>query len=61
LNENEMDFRTAMRSGADDEALVDLFRRAVAFKPEEHPFHEALEQGATEAPLGGRGMHRIGG
>lgn len=61
LNENEMDFRALLRSGAADEAVAALFRRAVREKPEEHPFHQAMEQGAASGPTLGRGMHRIGG
>lgn len=61
LNENEMDFRSLLRSGAGDAAVAALFRRAVREKPEEHPFHEAVEQGVAATPSLGRGMHRIGG
>lgn len=61
LNENEIDFRIAMRSGADDRALADLFRSAIALKPEEHPFHASIEAGEAVGPTAGRGMYRIGG
>jgi cyclic pyranopterin phosphate synthase len=61
LNENEMDFRAAIRSGASDEDLAALFRRAIDVKPEEHPFHESMARGEAVGPEAGRGMHRIGG
>ena len=61
LNEHEVDFRSAIRSGADDRELAGLFRRAIAQKPEEHPYHRALAEGVAVAPVDGRGMHRIGG
>jgi len=56
-----MDFRTLLRSGGSDEAVADLFRRALAVKPEEHPFHEAIEAGTATGSDDGRGMYRIGG
>lgn len=61
LNENEMDFRAAIRSGATDDDLARIFRKAIRLKPEEHPFHESMEQGEAAVPDLGRGMHRIGG
>jgi cyclic pyranopterin phosphate synthase len=61
LDENEMDFRAALRGGATDRELADLFRRAVAVKPREHAFHRMLEEGAVAGPVAGRHMHRIGG
>jgi cyclic pyranopterin phosphate synthase len=61
LNENEIDFRDVLRSGASDADLAALFRRAVAQKPEEHPFHEEIERGVAVGPVEGRGMYRIGG
>ncbi len=61
LNENEVDFRAAMRAGAKDGEILDLFRRAIALKPEEHPYHQALAEGTAVGPVEGRGMHRIGG
>jgi cyclic pyranopterin phosphate synthase len=61
LNENEIDFRAAIRRGADDDLLADLFRKAIEVKPEEHPFHEAVEEGQAVSASAGRGMHRIGG
>jgi cyclic pyranopterin phosphate synthase len=61
LNENEVDFRSVLRRGADDEELAGLFRFAIGRKPEEHPFHEQIRAGVDAAPDGGRGMHRIGG
>ncbi len=61
LNENEIDFRLAMREGADDERLADLFRLAIRQKPEEHPYHREIREGTAVGPVEGRGMHRIGG
>jgi hypothetical protein len=61
MNENEIDFRAALRSGADDDALAAMFRRAIGEKPEAHPFHDPLAAGTAAAPSTGRGMHRIGG
>ena len=61
LNENEIDFRTALRSGADDRDLTMLFRKAIGLKPEEHPYHRALLEGELVGPVDGRSMHRIGG
>jgi cyclic pyranopterin phosphate synthase len=61
LNENEMDFRLAMRQGVDDEGLAELFRRAIGLKPEEHPYHHEIREGIAVGPVEGRGMHRIGG
>jgi cyclic pyranopterin phosphate synthase len=61
LNENEIDFRIALRSGADDKALADSFRSAIALKPEEHTFHASIEEGEADGAMLGRGMYRIGG
>jgi len=61
MNENEIDFRAAMRSGIDDDALAALFRKAIGLKPEEHPYHRALLEGELVGPVDGRSMHRIGG
>ncbi len=61
LNENEIDFREAMRSGAGDAALDQLFRKAIGLKPEEHPFHTQIREGIPVGPVEGRGMYRIGG
>ena len=61
LNENEIDFRAVMRSGADDDQLAMLFRKAIGQKPEEHPYHRALLEGELVGPVDGRSMHRIGG
>jgi cyclic pyranopterin phosphate synthase len=61
MNENEIDFRSAIRGGVDHAGLVALFRRAIGEKPEEHPFHRALAEGTAVGPVDGRGMHRIGG
>ena len=60
LNENEIDFRSALRSGATEAELAELFRHAIRIKPEERPFHEAVAAGTVE-PVSGRAMHRIGG
>jgi cyclic pyranopterin phosphate synthase len=61
MNENEIDFRKALRSGADEAGLAALFRRAIGEKPEEHPFHDPVAAGTAAGPSAGRGMHRIGG
>jgi len=61
LNENEIDFRSALRRGGDDDELAALFRLAIGLKPEEHPFHEQIREGVAGAAEDGRGMHRIGG
>ncbi len=61
LSENEIDLREAMRRGAADTALADLFRRAIRLKPQEHPYHREIEEGRVAGPVDGRGMHRIGG
>jgi GTP 3',8-cyclase len=54
LSDGEMDLRTALRSGATDEDLRELFRHVVARKPERH----YLAQGQRAH---GRGMSQIGG
>jgi cyclic pyranopterin phosphate synthase len=54
LSDGELDLRTAMRSGASDEELQELFRHVVARKPERH----YLAQGQRAR---GRGMSQIGG
>jgi cyclic pyranopterin phosphate synthase len=61
MNENEIDFRAAIRGGADDRELAMLFRKAILVKPEEHPYHRALLDGELVGPVDGRSMHRIGG
>lgn len=61
LNENELDFRRAIRGGAEDAELAAMFRRAVRDKPEEHPYHEEIRAGSAVGPVDGRGMYRIGG
>ena len=61
LNENELDFREALRAGADDADLAAMFRRAVREKPEEHPYHGQIREGSAVGPVDGRGMYRIGG
>jgi cyclic pyranopterin phosphate synthase len=54
LSDGELDLRTALRSGATDEDLRELFQHVVARKPERH--YLALGQRAL-----GRGMSQIGG
>jgi cyclic pyranopterin phosphate synthase len=54
LSDGELDLRTALRSGASDEDLRELFRHVVARKPERH----YLAQGQRAH---GRGMSQIGG
>ncbi len=61
LNENEIDFRKALRAGADDAELAAMFRRAIRLKPEEHPYHDGIRTGSAVGPVDGRGMYRIGG
>jgi cyclic pyranopterin phosphate synthase len=61
LNENELDFREALRAGADDADLAAMLRRAVREKPEEHPYHGQIREGSAVGPVEGRGMYRIGG
>lgn len=61
MNENEMDFREAIRAGGSDADLAALFKKAIFVKPEKHPFHEPLEQGVAVGSDDGRGMYRIGG
>ncbi len=61
LNENEIDFRAALRAGAGPGELAALLVKAVGLKPEEHPWHGRIRDGDTEAPIDGRGMYRIGG
>jgi len=50
----EVDVREAVRSGASEEDLQELFRKALQLKPAN--YHEA-----TGAPATGRGMAQIGG
>ena len=40
LCNRELDVKTALRSGASDEELAELFRRAVSSKPKAHPLAE---------------------
>ncbi len=61
MNEDEMDFRKAIRAGSSDEELAKLFQKAISIKPEQHPFHEPVEQGVAVGSADGRGMYRIGG
>ena len=61
LTENELDFRAALRSGANDQDLAALFQQAMRVKPEEHPFHDDIRRGVALGPSEGREMHRIGG
>jgi cyclic pyranopterin phosphate synthase len=53
-DQREVDLLQAMRSGAGDAELQDLFRAALLLKPSN--YHEA-----TGAPADGRGMCQIGG
>jgi len=54
LSDGELDLRSAIRSGATDDDLRELFIHVVARKPERHYLHEG--QKAV-----GRGMSQIGG
>lgn len=59
LGQNDaMDFRQLMRDGADDDALQDTIRRAIAHKPKGHDF--AVKRSCT-APAVGRQMSVTGG
>lgn len=53
-DQHEVDLRDALRAGASDQELQQLFHRAVALKPANHHL-------ATGAPETGRGMCQIGG
>jgi cyclic pyranopterin phosphate synthase len=53
-DQREVDLQQALRSGASDAELQDLFRAALLLKPAN--YHEA-----TGAPANGRGMCQIGG
>jgi cyclic pyranopterin phosphate synthase len=61
LDEDENDFRAALRAGVSDAELADLFRRALEKKIEAHPYHEQIRSGSPVGAVEGRGMHRIGG
>ena len=54
MADGEIDLRTAMRSGASDAALEDLFRLTVLHKPREHRLEDGM------APIG-RNMSQLGG
>jgi cyclic pyranopterin phosphate synthase len=54
MADGEVDLRTAMRSGADDAAIEELFRLTVFHKPREHRLEDGL------APIG-RNMSQLGG
>lgn len=54
LSDGELDLRSALRSGATDDALRELFAHVVARKPERH----FLSEGQRAL---GRGMSQIGG
>lgn len=54
LSPKEIDLRTIMRSGVDDQALAEVLKKSVAEKPERHFLGEA-------ACPGGRRMQGIGG
>lgn len=54
MADGEVDLKTPLRSGAEDEAIAELFRMTVRHKPYEHRLEDGL------APIG-RGMSRLGG
>jgi cyclic pyranopterin phosphate synthase len=54
MSDGELNLRDAMRSGASDDDLADLFLHVVRHKPERH----YLAQGQKVV---GRGMSQIGG
>jgi cyclic pyranopterin phosphate synthase len=54
MSDGELDLRTALRSGANDAEIADLFRHTVAHKPERHYLAEGQR-------VTGRGMSQIGG
>jgi len=54
MSDGELDLRTPLRRGANDEDLRNLFRHVVAHKPERHHLHEGQR-------VTGRGMSQIGG
>jgi cyclic pyranopterin phosphate synthase len=51
----EMDIKTPLRQGADDEKLASFFKRAAAQKPRQHELAHRLIQDT------GRAMHAVGG
>ncbi|MDD2555985.1 MAG: GTP 3',8-cyclase MoaA [Syntrophaceticus sp.] len=53
-DQHEVNLQNALRSGAGDKELQQLFQKAVDLKPENHHL-------ATGAPVTGRGMCQIGG
>lgn len=54
LSDGELDLRTPLREGANDDELRELFRHVVARKPARHYLHEGQR-------AHGRGMSQIGG
>lgn len=56
LSDNEIDIKTPLRNGASDRELTELFRAAVAAKPQEHTLCRA-----SGFPDFGRSMSQIGG
>ena len=54
MADGEVDLRSELRRGADDEAIADLFRITVHHKPREH----RLEDGLSPT---GRNMSQLGG
>ncbi len=54
MADGEVDLRTHLRTGADDEQLAELFRITVLHKPAEHRLEDGL------APIG-RNMSQLGG
>lgn len=54
MSDGELDLKPALRSGAGDEKLIELFQHVVAHKPERHYLHEGQK-------VRSRGMSQIGG
>lgn len=54
MSDGELDLRTALRTGATDEEIANLFRHVVQHKPERHYLHEGQR-------VVGRGMSQVGG
>ena len=54
MADGEVDLRTALRSGARDEEIAELFRMTVVHKPKEHRLEDGM------APIG-RNMSQLGG
>lgn len=54
LSDFEVDIKTALRSGATDEELREIFQKAVSLKPERHNLQAlSLPTGRTMAEIGG--------